>query len=303
MSHREPTDDLSEQASLYALGVLDPEEARRFEVHLAEGCQVCERELREFIAVVGHLGAAAIPQSPRPEARRRLLGAAVQPAPLVVRENESDWEPTDVSGMQVRRLVRDEAGRRVMLVGRLAMGTTVEAHRHAETEELYMIDGDLTVDGRRLERGDFCAMTGGRIHSSIRSEAGCTFLRLTVEPSEPAAPAATDPCESSLTVALAAEQTWQPSRAPGVATRRLFVDPVRATTTAIVRMDPGASLLRHRHLSTEQFYMLAGEARLDGEVVRAGDFYQAAAGTSHEVSWTEKGCTFLLIASRIDVPA
>ena len=303
MSDPEPTDDLSEQASLYALGVLDPEEARRFEVHLAEGCQVCERELRAFSAVVGYLGAAATPQSPRPDARHRLLGAAAQPAPLVVRENERDWEPTDVSGMQVRRLVRDEAGRRVMLVGRLAAGTTVEAHRHAETEELYLIDGDLTVDGQPLERGDFWATTRGSIHGAIHSAAGCTFVLLSVEPNEPAAAAATDPRGSGLTFVPAADQTWHPSGAPGVATRGLFVDPVRATTTAIVRMDPGASLPRHRHLSTEQFYMLTGEACLDGEVVRAGDFYQAAAGTSHEVSWTEKGCTFLLIASRIDGPA
>lgn len=49
--------------------------------------------------------------------------------------------------------------------------------------------------------------------------------------------------------------------------------------------------------------MLTGEARVDGEVVLTGDFYQAAAGTSHEVSWTEKGCTFLLIAARVDALA
>lgn len=300
MSHGEPTDELSEQASLYALGVLDPEEARRFEVHLAEGCQVCERELRAFSSVVAHLGAAAIPESPRPEARHRLLGAAAQSAPVVVREHERDWEPTDVSGMQVRKLVRDEPRRRVVLVGRLAAGTTVEAHRHAETEELYMIDGDLTVDGRPLESGDFCATMRGSMRSSFHTEAGCTFLRLSVERNEPVT--ATDPLGSGLTFVRASEQTWQPS-APGVATRRLFVDPVRATTTAIIRIEPGASLPRHRHLSTEQFYMLTGEARVDGEVVRAGDFYQAAAGTSHEVSWTEKGCTFLLIASRVDALA
>ena len=301
MSHRESTDELAEQASLYALGVLDPEEARRFEVHLAEGCQLCERELLAFSSVVGHLGAAAIPEPPRSEVRHRLLDAAAQPAPLVG-EHERDWEPTDVSGMQVRRLVRDEARRCVTLVGRLTAGATVEAHRHAETEELYMIDGDLTVDGRRLQSGDFCATPHGSIQGSIHSEAGCTFLLLSVEQNAPAA-AATDLRGSGFTVVLASEQTWHPSRAPGVATRRLFVDPVRATTTAIVRIEPGASLPRHRHLSSEQFYMLTGEARVDGEVVRAGDFYHTAAGTSHEVSWTENGCTFLLIASRVDALA
>ena len=303
MSDGEPPDELSEQASLYALGVLDPEEARRFEVHLAEGCQVCERELQAFSSVVGHLGAAAIPESPRPEARQRLLGAAGQPAPVIVREHERDWEPTDVSGMQVRPLVRDEERRRVTFVGRLAAGTTVQARRHAETEELYMIDGDLTVDGRPLGSGDFCATTRGSIHSLLHSEAGCTFVLLSVEQNEPATAAATDPRGSALTFVLASEERWHPSGAPGVTTRRLFVDPVRATTTALVRIEPGASLPPHRHPSTEQFYMLSGEARVDGDVVRAGDFYQVAAGTSHEVSWTEKGCTFLLIASRVDALA
>ena len=189
-------------------------------------------------------------------------------------------------------------------VGRLAAGTTVQAHRHAETEELYMIEGDLTVDGRPLGSGDFCATTRGSIHSSFHSEAGCTFVLLSVEQNEPATAAATDPRGSGLTSSrlrrdVRASQ-WCAGCDHAEALRR---SGTRDDHCPRPRIEPGASLPRHRHPSTEQFYMLSGEARVDGEVVRAGDFYQVAAGTFHEVSWTEKGCTFLLIASRVDALA
>ena len=50
-------------------------------------------------------------------------------------------------------------------------------------------------------------------------------------------------------------------------------------------------------------YMLGGTARLDGQSLEAGDFYRAAAGTAHEVSWTETGCAFLLITSSVEILA
>jgi len=48
MRHYEPSDEIRNAAALYSLGALSEEEARSFEQHVADGCDVCARERREF---------------------------------------------------------------------------------------------------------------------------------------------------------------------------------------------------------------------------------------------------------------
>jgi anti-sigma-K factor RskA len=62
---------------LYALGALSQHEARAFEVHLRQGCDVCERELREFTAVVDALSAGTAEATPSAYLRD-LLGARIE---------------------------------------------------------------------------------------------------------------------------------------------------------------------------------------------------------------------------------
>jgi hypothetical protein len=46
---------------------------------------------------------------------------------------------------------------------------------------------------------------------------------------------------------------------------------------------------------------LSGDAHIAGETLGPGDYYRATAGTSHDVTHTERGCEFLLISSAIEV--
>ena len=64
--------DPDELVTAYALGVLDPEEARELEAHLG-GCAACRAALARYEQVVGEIGAAVEPVSPRPELRETLL--------------------------------------------------------------------------------------------------------------------------------------------------------------------------------------------------------------------------------------
>jgi anti-sigma-K factor RskA len=73
VTHKVGTDEVREKAALYALGALSQLEARGFEVHLREGCEVCQSELLEFEEVVGVLGLDAPEASPPAELRSRLL--------------------------------------------------------------------------------------------------------------------------------------------------------------------------------------------------------------------------------------
>jgi hypothetical protein len=60
-------------------------------------------------------------------------------------------------------------------------GVRYPPHRHADTEELYLLDGDLMVEGQVLRAGDYCAATGGTTRGAVYSEAGCTFLLVASE--------------------------------------------------------------------------------------------------------------------------
>jgi anti-sigma-K factor RskA len=75
--HARATEELRELASLYALGSLTQHEARSFEIHLKEGCPICESECRRFERTVATIGMAAEEATP-PEYIRDLLSARIE---------------------------------------------------------------------------------------------------------------------------------------------------------------------------------------------------------------------------------
>ena len=93
MKHTELTDDLQEQASLYAAGAMTDTERREFARHLEEDqCAVCRSEVDELQSAISLL-ALAIPSSgPSPSVKARLVEQARNAAPVVVRaEPGSRW--------------------------------------------------------------------------------------------------------------------------------------------------------------------------------------------------------------------
>src|SRR5262249_7917892 len=64
MEHKLATDEIKEQAALYALGALSQIEARAFENHLADGCEICQAAVGGFEGVVGVVGLGAPPAGP-----------------------------------------------------------------------------------------------------------------------------------------------------------------------------------------------------------------------------------------------
>jgi len=77
LKHDRSTTESQETAILYALGSLGLHEARAFEIHLAEGCQVCESELRRYERTVAGIGLAAA-ETEAPEYLRDLLISRVE---------------------------------------------------------------------------------------------------------------------------------------------------------------------------------------------------------------------------------
>jgi anti-sigma-K factor RskA len=78
MTHSE----MDELYELYALGVLEPEEATEIDGHLAIECSHCIESLRKALSTTSALAELADPVNPPPEVRRRLMAALQPPGQL-----------------------------------------------------------------------------------------------------------------------------------------------------------------------------------------------------------------------------
>ena len=62
----------------------------------------------------------------------------------------------------------------------------------------------------------------------------------------------------------------------------------------ILKMDPEAKTIPHKHINYEEFYMLDGDLTdADGKTFKRGNFVTFEPGSSHS-SYTEKGCLILV---------
>jgi quercetin dioxygenase-like cupin family protein len=291
MSERDRTDDLGHDAPGYALGALEADEARRLELRLMEGDGPLRAEVGAYAAVVEHLDRATDPLIPSPDVRARVLAAVREASRLtVVRAGEGAWEPAP-GGMLVKNLLRDDIAGRVTRIVSMRGGSVYPSHRHRETEELYILDGTLSVHGFRLGPGDYCAARKGSVHSSAATEGGCQFLVSASEEDESPGTAALS--SRGLLLVSADHGAWE-SRDQGVAVRQVALDSGFGVATILVRMAAGSrSAVRGR-----QIYVLSGEARLsDGPALSAGDFCGTLTGTA-EVTDSAAGCLLLVLSAR-----
>jgi len=190
--HLELNDDLRELASLYALGALPAEETAAYEAHLSQGCPVCRAEVAALREVTGAIGLTADPLAPRSELRERLMktiSMALQPpaghAPgimydkggvLIARSEEMNWQPGQLPGLFLKVLFNDTQRGYTTALVRMTAGTHYPSHRHTGVEELFLLEGDLSVDELSMKPGDYCRGEVGSIHGEIYTNAGCLFM-------------------------------------------------------------------------------------------------------------------------------
>jgi anti-sigma-K factor RskA len=77
LKHERATEEIRELAALYALGSLTQHEAHSFEIHMREGCSICEAEFRKFEHIVAGMG-FAVDEVAAPDYVRDLLLARIE---------------------------------------------------------------------------------------------------------------------------------------------------------------------------------------------------------------------------------
>jgi anti-sigma factor ChrR (cupin superfamily) len=181
-----------EWVALYALGALDTAEKEACEAHLRQ-CRRCEAELRSLGPVMGAM-AESVESAPPADLRRRLL-AAVGKAPrkpgvllqqtglLISRSAELPWKPL-APGITYKPLFEDSERRYSTLLVRMEAGSHYPGHRHTAIEELFVLSGDLHMEGQVMRSGDYCRADSGSLHGVTSTEAGCMILLMASQTNE-----------------------------------------------------------------------------------------------------------------------
>jgi hypothetical protein len=174
----------SEVTCAYALQVLPASEVAAAEAHIA-ACPECQRELENLRPVVDQF--VSWPTDvlrPTTSLRGRLalrIAAETGKQPVLPPDrqwSEPDWEQV-APGIECKLLASDAERHLVSMLVRLAPGASYPTHTHVGVEELYLLDGELWIDGRKLDPGDYNYGAPGTGDESIWSETGCTCVLIT----------------------------------------------------------------------------------------------------------------------------
>jgi quercetin dioxygenase-like cupin family protein len=182
------SDDLHELAVLHALGSLEGRDKVAFEEHLRQGCDACASDVRSF-AEIGSLIGESVPAVPPQRLRQRLLsriggsprvpGIVLEHSGLLIaRSEELAWQPV-ASGVFLKPLFEDKARKHDTSLVRMDAGAHIPSHHHAVIEELFLLSGDLHVEGQVMRAGDYCRADSGTIHGETFTDDGCLFLLMT----------------------------------------------------------------------------------------------------------------------------
>ncbi len=92
------------------------------------------------------------------------------------------------------------------------------------------------------------------------------------------------------------EMVWEstPSVLHGAEGKVLRDGTQDGTWTVLLRLPPGWEIRDHRHTSTEERFVLAGEYTIDGVRCGAGTYQMIPAGEAHERATSAFGCELLV---------
>jgi quercetin dioxygenase-like cupin family protein len=106
---------------------------------------------------------------------------AAVPASSVVpffaqRSDALQWRKTGIPKVEIATLYRDRAKRAQTGLLRAEPDMHYPPHHHGGVEEIYMLSGDLTLEGVTYYAGDYIRSAAGSDHAAAYSVGGCMFF-------------------------------------------------------------------------------------------------------------------------------
>jgi ChrR Cupin-like domain len=175
--------DHRESLALYALQALPASEVPVVESQIS-GCASCQEELQKLRAVTDAFVSwptdVLRPSTSLWERLTRRIATETGQEPVLAppRRPGAEWEEA-APGIFCQLLATDTEQGRVSMLVRLAPGAEYPPHTHAGVEEVYMLDGVLIVDEKKLYPGNYLRSEPGTTDNRIWSETGCSCVLLT----------------------------------------------------------------------------------------------------------------------------
>jgi anti-sigma factor ChrR (cupin superfamily) len=97
--------------------------------------------------------------------------------------NEMDWTPTELPGIDMKLLYKDEEAGRSTILFRMAPGSRVPLHMHTDVEQTYILEGSLVDDQGACTAGNFVWRPGGNTHEAYSPD-GALFISVFLKPNK-----------------------------------------------------------------------------------------------------------------------
>ncbi len=182
-------------APLYALGILTDGERQWVEQQI-EACPELAAELAQYQIAVTAMPYAveSLPSIAEMQVIKGKLFDRLNlelPAPAVptariaassfvpfftMRSDALKWESSGIPKVTIATLYQDTAKREKTGLLRAEPDMHYPAHHHGGVEEIYMLSGDLTLEGVTYYAGDYIRSAAGSDHAVAYSAGGCTFF-------------------------------------------------------------------------------------------------------------------------------
>jgi anti-sigma factor ChrR (cupin superfamily) len=166
----------AQTARVAELALLPVAERTELDAHV-EGCPACRAELDAITDLLAHWPTDLLcTPAPLWDRLAQRIGADGDRAERWA--DEPDWRDVG-AGISSKLLATDDTTKMVSMLVRLAPGAAYPAHVHAAVEELHLLDGELWIDGRKLDPGDYNRAEPGTADHRVWSETGCTCVLIT----------------------------------------------------------------------------------------------------------------------------
>ncbi len=189
----QPRDLAAELAALHGVGALDGEDAAAM-AH----CDDCPFGRLALAALGFEETAAAIaatafpPVAPSAGLKESIMARISAPDPATdeaevhfTAHDEGEWQTLPGGKIRLKTLSDIEQAGHAMILLEAAPGAVFFPHSHAGMEEIFLISGDLSTNGRVLGPGDYLRHAAGTQHHKATSQHGCRALLVTARENHP----------------------------------------------------------------------------------------------------------------------
>jgi anti-sigma factor RsiW len=278
---------LVDRLAPYALGLPEADPDGALASHLARGCESCVAELRELRETAALLALGVDPLVPPEELRQRILDRVSGDGFAFVLSGAGQWQ--DTGGVETKVLYGSSEGPATALIS-LPTGSWLEqAYRPGHLGYVIM-RGELDGDGMRLGAGDFLPAAGRLPGRQMAAVMDTVLLAVAGSP-------AAAPLDSPKAV-RSGKAAWNVME-PGTLALPLAGSAAEGIEISLLRVEPGATVARHRHDWTEELCVISGDCHCQGLELGPEDYHRANRGTTHDVTHSVGGCTLVYITRRV----